>query len=136
MNTANYVDVEGEIIDTVLRGEKPLLQDEQNFLLNNYDRDITRLDQKIGKLFAALKEMNLYDKTLIIITADHGEAFGEHNLMLHGRSLFNNNLHVPLLVKYPLGDKRKGVIDYPVSLAGIVATVLSYLSIEMLLTLF
>ena len=131
MNTANYVDVEDEIIDTVLRGGKPLLQDERNLLLNNYDRDITRLDQKIGELFAALKEMNLYDKTLIIITADHGEAFGEHNLMLHGRSLFNNNLHVPLLVKYPLGDERKGVIDYPVSLAGIVPTVLSYLSIEM-----
>lgn len=130
VNTANYVDVESEIIYSVLRGETPLLPDERNFLLNNYDRDIGRLDQKLGELFAALKEMNLYDKTLIIITADHGEAFGEHNLMLHGRSLFNNNLHVPLLIKYPVDDKRKGVIDYPVSLAGIVPTVLSYLSIE------
>ena len=129
-NTANYVDVEGRIINAVLQGKKPLLKDERNFLLNNYDRDIARLDQKLGELFAVLKENNLYDKTLIIITSDHGEAFGEHNLMLHGRALFNNNLHVPLLIKYPFNVKPKGSIDYPVSLAGIVPTVLDYLSIE------
>jgi arylsulfatase A-like enzyme len=130
LNSANYVDVEGKIINSVLQGEKPLLRDEHSFLLSNYDRDITRLDQKLGNLFAALKEMNLYEKTLIIITSDHGEAFGEHNLMLHGRALFNNNLHVPLLIKYPFDDNRTGVTDYPVSLAGIVPTLLSYLSIE------
>jgi arylsulfatase A-like enzyme len=130
LNTANYVDVEGEIINSVLKGEKPLLSDEKSFLLNNYDRDISRLDQKLGELFAALKEMNLYEKTLIIVTSDHGEAFGEHNLMLHGRALFNNNLHVPLLIKYPFNEKRRGIIDCPVSLAGIAPTVLSYLSLE------
>ena len=122
--------MEGKIINSVLQGEKPLLSDEHRFLINNYDRDITRLDQNLGKLFAVLKENNLYEKTLIIITSDHGEAFGEHNLMLHGRALFNNNLHVPLLIKYPFNDKGSGIIDYPVSLAGIVPTVLSYLSIE------
>ena len=94
------------------------------------DNHIALLDEKIGEIFEKLKEMDIYDHTLIIITADHGESFGEHNLMLHGVSLYQDNIHVPLIIKYPLHDKQKGVIDYPVSLSGIVPTILSYLSIE------
>ncbi len=126
----NYVDMERGIIDSVMRGEKPLLPDEKDYLLNNYNREISILDKKIGAIFKKLEDMSLYDNTLIIITADHGESFGEHNLMLHGVHLYDDNIHVPLIIKYPLRDKQKGFIDYPVSLVGIVPTILSHLSIE------
>ena len=127
---ANYVKMEHGIIYPVFWGKKPLLHDEKKYLVHNYNREIALLDEKIGEIFAKLKEMDIYDHTLIIITADHGESFGEHNLMLHGVSLYQDNIHVPLIIKYPLDDKKKGVIDYPVSLSGIVPTILSYLSIE------
>jgi len=122
--------MEHGIIYPVFWSKKPLLRDEKKYLIHNYDREIALLDEKIGEIFEKLKEMDIYDHTLIIITADHGESFGEHNLMLHGVSLYQDNIHVPLIIKYPLHDKQKGVIDYPVSLSGIVPTILSYLSIE------
>jgi arylsulfatase A-like enzyme len=128
--SANYADVEKQLIDTVMQGKKELLQDEKQFLIENYDNQIVALDVKIGQIVSHLKEMKLYDESLIIIAADHGESFGEHNLMLHGICLYEDNLHVPLLIKYPLADQKRGAIDYPVSLTGLVPTVLSYLSIS------
>ncbi len=127
---ANYVKMEHGIIYPVFWSKKPLLRDEKKYLIHNYDREIALLDEKIGEIFEKLKEMDIYDHTLIIITADHGESFGEHNLMLHGVSLYEDNIRVPLIIKYPFHDKQKEVIDHPVSLSGIVPTILSYLSIE------
>jgi arylsulfatase A-like enzyme len=126
----NYIDLEKQITDSVIQGKKKLLPDEKEFLMGNYDEHIASVDAKIGQLFSRLKEMHLYDKSMIIIVADHGEAFGEHELMLHGICLYEDNLHVPLLIKYPLSDQKKGTVDYPVSLTGFVPTVLSYLSLR------
>ncbi len=126
---SNYVDLEKQIINSVLSGKRKLLSDERDFLINNYDREIVLLDQKIGELFSFLKENKLYDESLIVILSDHGESFGEHNLMLHGLSLYEDNLRVPLIIKYPLSDQKKGTVDYPVSLAGLAPTLLSYTSI-------
>jgi len=126
----NYIDIENLIINSVTNGQKKLLPDERDFLINNYDRELLFLDKKVGELFSYLQEKNLYDESLIIIVADHGESFGEHNLMLHGMCLYEDNLRVPLIIKYPLSDEKKGTVDYPVSLAGLVPTVLSYLSIH------
>lgn len=127
---ANYIDLEKQITDSVIQGQKKLLPDEKEFLTENYDEHIASVDAKIGQLFSRLKEMNLYDESMIIIVSDHGEAFGEHDLMLHGICLYEDNLHVPLIIKYPLSDQKKGTVDYPVSLTGFVPTVLSYLSIR------
>jgi arylsulfatase A-like enzyme len=127
---ANYSDLEKQITDSVIQGQKKLLPDEKEFLTKNYDDHIVSVDAKIGQLFSHLKEMNLYDESMIIIVADHGEAFGEHDLMLHGICLYEDNLHVPLIIKYPLSDQKKGTVDYPVSLTGFVPTVLSYLSLR------
>jgi arylsulfatase A-like enzyme len=127
---ANYSDVEKQITDSVIQRQKKLLPDEKEFLTGNYDEHIASVDAKIGRLFSRLKEMNLYDESMIIIVSDHGEAFGEHDLMLHGICLYDDNLHVPLLIKYPLSDQKKETVDYPVSLTGFVPTILSYLSIR------
>ncbi|MEI6127644.1 MAG: sulfatase, partial [Pseudomonadota bacterium] len=125
----NYLDLEKQIIDSIISGRKKLLPDEKDFLVGNYDRLIAALDKKLGEFFSQLKKMGLYDDSLIIIVSDHGESFGEHNLMLHGLSLYEDNLRVPLLIKYPLSGQVKGTVDYPVSLAGLAPTVLSYASI-------
>ena len=128
-NSANYTEMEKRLIDSVQDGTKPLLNHERKYLIDNYNREITLLDKKVGKMLDDLKDQDLYDDSLIIITSDHGESFGEHNLMLHGISLYEDNLHVPLLVKYPSGEKSTGTKEHPVSLTGIMPTILSYLSI-------
>jgi len=126
----NYWRMERCLIGSVSSGKKPLLPEEREYLVTNYDGEILFLDAKIGEILDKLKGLELYDNSLIIITADHGEAFGEHGLMAHGKALYEDNIHVPLIIKYPLNDVHEGIINYPVSLTGIVPTILSYLSID------
>jgi arylsulfatase A-like enzyme len=69
--------------------------------LSQYDGGIAYIDSQIGVLIAWLKDRGMYDNTLIVITGDHGEGLGEHDLWGHGTTTFENVVYVPLLVKYP-----------------------------------
>jgi arylsulfatase A-like enzyme len=71
-----------------------------------YDNEMAALDFGIGQLIDRLKASNLYNDTLIIITSDHGELLGEHNELGHEFFLYQELLHVPLIVKYPNGEKK------------------------------
>jgi arylsulfatase A-like enzyme len=91
--------------------------------ISQYDGGIAYIDSQIGQLVDWLKRENLYDNTMLIVTADHGESFGERRLFLHGNSLYANLLHVPLLVKYP-HSAHAGLVETPVSLIDIFPTVI------------
>lgn len=80
-----------------------LTHDEIEFLNALYDGEIAYTDNKIGEIITILKENKLYDNTMIIITSDHGEHFGEHGLWSHVASLYREILHIPLIIKYPKG---------------------------------
>jgi len=113
----------------VINNHHSLTDEEKCHLLSQYDGEIAYLDYQIGKLVERLKSLNIYDESMIIITADHGESFGEHNLMDHGRALYEELLHIPLIIKYPLSHTIKGTCSAPVSLIDIMPTVLSTLDI-------
>lgn len=67
-----------------------------------YDADILEFDTEvIGPVIDKLKAMNLYDKTIIIICSDHGEEFYEHGHVNHGRTLYDEVTHVPLIIHVP-----------------------------------
>jgi len=70
-----------------------------------YDNELAYNDREIGKLVAALKSLELYDDTLLFVTADHGEEFGEHELTRHGKTLFRDALHIPGILKLPYSRK-------------------------------
>lgn len=71
-------------------------------LVNLYDEEITFLDMLIGNFWAELSQSGLRDRTIIIITSDHGELLGEHNgLYDHTYSLYNELIRVPLIIYYP-----------------------------------
>lgn len=83
-----------------------------------YDGEIAYMDSAIGKLLTALRNGGVYDRTVIAITADHGEAFGEHGERHHGIFLYDETIHVPLVIKMPherfAGKKvssRVGLVD-------------------------
>jgi arylsulfatase A-like enzyme len=90
---------------------------------DDYDDCLVDLDEKLGRLFDSLKKTGRLDNTLIIITADHGEGFGEHNLQGHGISLYQPELRVPLLVVHPKLAPAAKVISTPVSTRNIAATI-------------
>jgi arylsulfatase A-like enzyme len=66
-----------------------------------YDGGIAFMDHELGRLFAELRRRGSLDNTLVIITADHGEQFGENGWTGHGNSLYIPSLHVPLVMRWP-----------------------------------
>jgi arylsulfatase A-like enzyme len=110
----------------VLSGARDLTDSEHNLLLAQYDREIRFMDNEIGRLFEEMKRQGLYDSTMIIVTSDHGETFGEHRLLEHGRALYEELVRVPLIVKYPSKGARKAVINRRVSILSIGPTILKH----------
>ena len=70
-------------------------------MIAQYDGDIAFGDREFGRFLRELKARGLYDDALIVFLADHGEEFLDHGLWLHGRSLFDELIRVPLVVKFP-----------------------------------
>ena len=102
---------------------------EQAHRVSQYDAGIAYIDSNIGRLADWLKQRNLYDNTLFIVASDHGEAFGEKHLVLHGNSAYQNLLHVALTIKYPKGTPT-GIADEPVSLIDVLPTTLGSLGYQ------
>ena len=94
--------------------------------VSQYDGGIAYIDSQIGQLVQWLKDQKLYNNTMIVVTSDHGEAFGEKKYFLHANSTYQNLLHVALLIKYP-NSAHKGVVEEPVSTTDVVPTVLDTL---------
>ncbi|MHC4395951.1 MAG: sulfatase [Planctomycetota bacterium] len=85
----------------------------------SYDGEILYMDYHIGKLLENLKVNNLYDNSMIIVTADHGELFGEHGKFGHGEYLWQEEIHIPLFIKYPAGEVSPGRLDIRIQLTDI-----------------
>lgn len=95
-----------------------------------YDSGIFFVDHQVGRLLEMLDESGLAENTLIVVTADHGEAFLEHELLLH-HEVFRPLIRVPLLVHYPNDETKRGLtIDAPVSLVDIAPTVLAAVDVS------
>ncbi len=97
-----------------------------------YDGEVAYTDEAIGRLLKYLKNNNLYDDSLIVFFADHGEGLGEHNEDEHGYYLFNSTIKIPLMWKVPLSWNKleKQRYDEWVSLVDISPTLLELLNIE------
>ena len=91
-----------------------------------YDGSIAYLDFQIDSLLTVMANRGLLANTVVIITSDHGELFGEHGLLQHGSSLYLPEIHVPLAILAP-GKVPAGIhVPYPVSLRSIASTVLAF----------
>lgn len=95
-----------------------------NYRENPYSGEIAYVDQELGKLFATLKEMNLWDKTLIVFTADHGEGLGEHGEKTHAIFIYDSTLRVPLILHYPALLPQNVEITQEVSIIDIYPTLI------------
>jgi arylsulfatase A-like enzyme len=93
-----------------------------------YDSEIAYLDDQIGRLIAELDRRGALDDTVVVVTSDHGEQFGEYGLLEHGNSLYSALLHVPLIVVHPARVPAGRRISDPVSLSSLAATILDLAS--------
>ncbi len=108
-----------------------LSEEERKNIISLYDAEIRYTDEELIKpLLEKLKEMELFDQTMIIFTSDHGEEFYEHKGWEHGHSLYDELLKVPLIIKFP-GSKFAGKkIESIVRLVDVMPTILDELKLD------
>jgi arylsulfatase A-like enzyme len=105
------------------RTDPTLTSDQLQSEVEAYDGSIAYADHQIGELVAEIEQQS--DRNLlVIVTSDHGEAFGEHGTYLHSLSLYREEIHVPLIVYLPDVVPSKTRISQPVSIISIPATIL------------
>ena len=96
-----------------------------------YDGEIKYTDRYFVKpILDKLMELGLYEKSLIILTSDHGEEFFDHEAWLHDHSLYDEGIRIPLLVKLPDAEHRGSQIENIVRITDIVPTILEQLKIK------
>ena len=89
-----------------------------------YDGEIAYMDSVVGSVINVLQRHGLFDNSLIAVAADHGEAFGEHGETRHGLLLYDETIHVPLLLKLPAKKFAGKRIDTRVALADVAPSLL------------
>lgn len=103
--------------------------DRENALIGTlYDAEVARMDDALGDLMRELDSQGLLENTWVILTADHGEHLGEHGSYVHGNTLNQAVVHVPLLVSPP--SREGSVVDVAVSLTDVAPTILDLAGIE------
>jgi arylsulfatase A-like enzyme len=102
---------------------------EQQEELDAYDGALAHLDHQLGQLFRELERRGVLERTLVVITSDHGEEFGEHGVYEHGYSLFRPVVQVPLVVSLP-GVVPHGMrVSQPVTLRDLAVTIAELLGV-------
>ncbi|MHB1558183.1 MAG: sulfatase family protein, partial [Isosphaeraceae bacterium] len=96
----------------------------------SYEECVGYLDRQIGRLFADLEAMGALENTIVVITSDHGEEFGEHGIFGHGQRLYSQVLHVPLLVIGPGRIPAGRRVATPVSLRCLPSTLVDLLGLS------
>jgi len=112
-----------------VRGD-PTAIDEETLELGRqlYDASIKYVDANIKRVVDVLRSLNLLQETLVVITADHGEEFGEHGGFFHGQKLYEELIRVPLIFSNPKLDNLKS--DQQVSLLDLAPTICDIFSFD------
>ncbi len=117
---------------------KMIIEDPDNTAISNavsllsdqYDSAIQYVDSCIGKLLDFIKKKGIYDNSVIVIFADHGEEFYEHRNLKHGYSLFEESINVPLIFKYPDDKPAVNSMSNPVDITDIFPTIWDIIGIK------
>jgi arylsulfatase A-like enzyme len=104
-------------------GPSPVPVNELSESLDGYDGAINYLDVQVDSVLQALAARGLLDNTLVIVTSDHGELFGEHGVIQHGNSMYLPVLHVPLLLRWPGRVPAGARVGAPISLRHLARTI-------------
>jgi arylsulfatase A-like enzyme len=113
-------------------GHKKLPEDEIKHAIAHYDGGIKYIDEQVGKLVKFLEMCNLEQETILILTADHGENFGEHGYYFqHGEHLYNQCLKIPLIIKNPKLIPKNKKINSLVQILDLMPTILELVHIPL-----
>ena len=100
-----------------------------DYVISQYDGEILCTDELLGRLWKRLRELDLWENTVIVVTADHGEEFFEHGDKGHKNNLYEESIHVPLIIKQPGQSTSRRDLRL-VSLVDVYPTLLELAGIE------
>ncbi len=106
-----------------LRPKGKRLTELENQILK-YDGEIRFTDREIGKLLGTLEQLGLKEETLVVVTSDHGEGLGQHDHMYHSINIYEEQVRVPLIFRYPAGIPAGSRFSEPVELVDLIPTIL------------
>jgi arylsulfatase A-like enzyme len=111
--------------------KEPYTELEAKTLSDMYDAEVAHQDHLLAQILCLLDDPEVSDNTLVIIASDHGEMLGEHNLMGHGIGLYQELIHVPLMIRFP-GQKTGTRVKQPVSTTYLFHTILEAAGVELI----
>ena len=120
----------GAFLAAVRRGDRKLSPAEVAQLAAYYDGEIRSMDDHVGRILGRLKALALYDRSLIVLTADHGDGFYEHGFISHSTTPYEELVHVPLILKLPGGRFAGRVVEPQVRLVDLFPTLLELAGIR------
>jgi arylsulfatase A-like enzyme len=100
-----------------------------NHLRALYDGEISFTDQQLGRLMNELDQLGLNNRTIVVITGDHGESLGTDGRWFHGPRLNYSDIHVPLIIRFPPAIPANHAVTGPVSSIDIMPTILDLLHV-------
>jgi arylsulfatase len=106
-----------------IKNPDSITETERDHLVDLYDAEIAYTDDQLEAFFGALEDRGLLEESLVLLTADHGDAFGENGYYEHPRYLHDGLVHVPLVVSGP--GVTRGTVEVPASTLDIVTTILA-----------
>lgn len=118
-----------ELLEKVKIGKLPLNDRDKLRLQALYDGEISYHDVHFAAIFDGLEKRGLRDDTLVVITADHGEEFWDHGSVGHGHSLYDELVHVPLILRIPGVTEGNAVLRGDVGLVDVAPTILDALKL-------
>jgi len=103
---------------------------DREFVISQYDGEIRYADEKVGEVLSTLEELDILDETMVIITSDHGESLGEHDVYFDHCTVHEHTANVPLIVKHPSASRSREVKAL-VQLIDLAPTILGFFNLPL-----
>ena len=119
------------LLEKINAGQRVLQPGDLAHIVAAYDAEIASADEGFGRLLALLRRLGRYDSSIVVLTSDHGEAFGERGRVgWHGDSLYDEQIGVPLIVRMPGGRLAGRTLESQVGLIDLAPSLLSLLNLS------
>ncbi len=116
-------------LHNIWRNRRDLDDRDRAHIVNRYDGEIAFVDHHVGRVLEEIRQLGLESSTIVVLTADHGEEFFEHGYLGHTEHLYEETIHVPLIIQNPALETAPARFAPPVAMVDLMPTLLEMLGV-------